>query len=61
MLTFRVTNRSFKLDGDLLKPMTNHKFNVDDFNPQDKKKLRVWEERNLILNRKDDQVLETNL
>ena len=37
MLTFRGTNRSFKLDGDLLKTMTENKFNVDHSNPQDQK------------------------
>ena len=36
MLTFRDTNKSFKLDGDLLKPMTNNDFKVDQSNPQDR-------------------------
>ena len=36
MLTFSDTNRSFKLDGDLSKTMTNYKFNVDHSNPQNK-------------------------
>ena len=37
MLNFRDTIRSSKLDGDLLKTMTNYKFNVDHSNPQDRK------------------------
>ena len=35
-LTFRESNKSFKLDGDLLKTMTNYNFNVDHSNPQDR-------------------------
>ena len=34
MVTFRDINRSSKLDGDVLKRMTNFIFNVDHFNPQ---------------------------
>ena len=37
MLTFRDTNKSFKVDGDLLKTMTKYKFNFDHSNPQDPK------------------------
>ena len=37
MITFRDSNKSFKLDGDLLKMITNHKFNADHSSPQDKK------------------------
>ena len=37
MITFRDSNKSFKLDGDLLKLITNYKFNVDHSCPQDKK------------------------
>ena len=37
MITFRDSNKSFKLDGDLLKLVTNYKFNADNSNPQDKK------------------------
>ena len=37
MIVFRDSNKSFKLEGDLLKVITNHKFNVDHSNPQDKK------------------------
>ena len=37
MIVFRDSNKSFRLEGDLLKVVTNHKFNVDHSNPQDKK------------------------
>ena len=37
MLTFRDTNRSFKLDGDHLNTVTIYKFNVDLSNLQDRK------------------------
>ena len=38
MMTFRDSNKSFKLEGDLLKVITNHKFNADNSSQQDKKK-----------------------
>ena len=37
MLVFRDSNKSFRLEGDLLKVITNYKFNVDHSSPQDKK------------------------
>ena len=37
MITFRDSNKSFRLEGDLLKVITNYKFNVDHSSPQDKK------------------------
>ena len=37
ILTFKDTNRSFRLDGDLLETMTNYDFNVSNSNPQDRK------------------------
>ena len=37
MLIFRDSNKSFKLDGDLLETVTNYDFNVDDSNQQDRK------------------------
>ena len=39
MLIFRDSNKSFKLDGDLLETMTNYDFNVDYSNQQDRKLL----------------------
>ena len=37
MITFRNSNKSFTLEGDLLKLITNYKFNADHSSPQDKK------------------------
>ena len=37
MITFRDTDETFRLEGDLLKLITNHKFNVDHSNQQDRK------------------------
>ena len=37
MMTFRDSNKSFRLEGDLLKVITNYKFNVDHSNQQDRK------------------------
>ena len=37
MLTFGDSNKSFKLDGDLLETMTNYDFNVDHSNQHDRK------------------------
>ena len=36
MITFRDSNKTFRLEGDLLKIITNYKFNVDHSSPQDK-------------------------
>ena len=37
MIIFRDSNKSFKLEGDLLKVITDYKFNADHSSPQDKK------------------------
>ena len=37
MITFRDSNKTFRLEGDLLKIITNYKFNVDHSSLQDKK------------------------
>ena len=37
MITFRDSNKTFRLEGDLLKIITNYKLNVDHSSPQDKK------------------------
>ena len=37
ILTFRDSNKSFKLDGGLLKAMTNYNFNVAPSTPQERK------------------------
>ena len=39
MITFRDSNKTFRLEGDLLKVITNYKFNVDHSSPQYKKKF----------------------
>ena len=37
MITFRDSNKSFRLEGDLLELITNYKFNADHSSPQDNK------------------------
>ena len=37
LITFRDSNKNFRLEGDLLKVITNYKFNVDHSSSQDKK------------------------
>ena len=37
LITFRDSNKSFKLDGDLLETMTNYDFNVSHSNPKNQK------------------------
>ena len=37
MITFRDSNKTFRLEGGLLKVITNYKFNADHSSPQDKK------------------------
>ena len=37
MIVFPDSNKSFRLEGDLLKVLTNYKFNADHSSPQDKK------------------------
>ena len=39
MLFFRDSNKSFKLDGDLIETMTNYDFNVSHSDPEDQKLL----------------------
>ena len=36
MITFRDSNKYFKIDGDLLETMTNYDFNVSHSNPKSK-------------------------
>ena len=51
MITFRDSNKTFKLEGDLLKVITNYKFNVDHSSPQDKKLIYEFAiERNYDIN-----------
>ena len=44
MITFRDSNKSFKLEGNLLKLITNYKFNADHSSPQDKKLIYEFAE-----------------
>ena len=62
MVTFRDSNKSFKLDGDLLETMTNYDFNVSLPNPQHQK-LNTSSEKNwiLALSEQDKKVTEINL
>ena len=39
MLLFRDSNKTFKLDGDLLETMTNYDFNVSHSDPKDQKPI----------------------
>ena len=52
MITFRDSNKTFRLEGDLLKVITNYKFNVDHSSPQDKKLIYEFaKEMNYDINR----------
>ena len=42
MLIFRDSNKHIKLDGDLLKTMTNYKFNVDHSDQQGRKRVQQF-------------------
>ena len=42
MITVRDNNKSFRLEGDLLKLITNYKLNVDHSSPQDKKLIHEF-------------------
>ena len=47
MITFRDSNKTFRLEGDLLKVITNYKFNAGHSSPQDKKLIYEFaKERN---------------
>ena len=51
MLTFRDSNKTFKLDGDLLKTMTIYKFNVDYSNLKERKTIREFTEEMIFDNK----------
>ena len=42
MLSFRDSNKSFELDGDLSKTMTSYKFKITHSNPQDRKLIHEF-------------------
>ena len=55
IITFRGTIKSFKLDRDLLKIMTNYKFHVAHSNPQDQNLMFEFAKKwTLTLNRRND-------
>ena len=59
MLVFRDSNKSFKLDGDLLETMTNYDFNVDHSKEQDRKLIYEFaREMNLLVSTKDEKAIE---
>ena len=45
MLTFRESEKSFKLDGDLLRTLTKYNFDVTHSNPPDIKLLYEFEQK----------------
>ena len=53
IITFRDSIQPFNLDGDLLKTMTNYKFNVAHSNPQN---LKVIYKRGKVMNFNINQV-----
>ena len=53
MLTFRDSNKSFQLDGDLLEFITNYDFNVSHSNPKDQKLIYEFgKEMNFVIKQK---------
>ena len=62
MLFFRDSNKSFKLDGDLLETMTNYDFNVDHSNQQDRKLIyELAKDMNFNIRQKGKKAIEINL
>ena len=60
MLTFRDTNKVFKLEGDLYKVITNPQFNVDHSNKQNRQIIYEFgKEMKYKLKKKDERVLDT--
>ena len=60
MLTFRETNKTFRLEADLLKVMTNYKFNVHHSNQQDRKIIYEFaNEMKYDVKTQGDQVSDT--
>ena len=56
MLIFRDSNKSFKLEGDLLETITNYDFNVDHSNQQDRKLIYEFvKEMNFIIRQKGNK------
>ena len=61
MLTFKYSNKSFKLDGDILKTMTIYDFSVSQSNPKDQKLIYEFgKEKNFIIEQNEEKVTEIN-
>ena len=59
MIVFRDSNKSFELEGDLLKLIANNKFNADHSSPQDKKLIYEFaKEMNYDTKTRADRVLD---
>ena len=62
MTTFRDSNKSFELDGDLLETITIYDFNVDHSNQQDRKLIcEFLKEMKYNIKQKGNKVIELNL
>ena len=62
MITFRDSNKVFKLDGDLLETITNYDFNVDHSNQKDRKLIyNIAKEMNFNIKQKGKKANEINL
>ena len=62
LLIFRDSNKSFKLDGDLLEAITNYDFNVDYSNQQKRKLIYEFaKEMNFNIKEKGKKAIEINL
>ena len=60
MLTFRDSNKSFKLDGDLLEAIINYDFNIDHSNQEDRKLMyELGKEMKFCIKQTDEKVIET--
>ena len=62
LLIFRDSNKSFKLDGDLLETITNYGFNVDHSIQQDRKMIYEFaKEMSFYIKGKRKKAIEINL
>ena len=62
LLIFRDSNKSFKLEGDVLEAITNYDFNVDHSNQQDRKLIYEFaKEMNFNIKEKGKKVIGINL
>ena len=62
MLTFRDSNKSLRLDGDLLETMTNYDFNISHSNPEGQKLIYEFgKEMKFNTKQKGQKVIERDL